>query len=131
MAARKTERIFEKHRPVAWLTLIAIVQAAALADVTNTLRLRQEDPGWVENDPLARPFVRLPTPAYLTVAEAFTFMISVAGLRMHNSSNRRELRLWWVPQAIQIGLKTEGAVHTEGSIQALAREEGHRRRIPR
>lgn len=127
----KPEPIFEKHRPIAWLTLTAIGQAAALADATNTLRLRHQDPGWVENDPLARPFVRLPAPAYLTVAVAFTGIISVASLRMHNSSNGWERHLWWVPQAIQIGLNAEAAAHTEGAIQSLARAESQKRRIPR
>jgi hypothetical protein len=127
----KPEPIFEKHRPAAWLTLTAIGQAAALTDATNTLRLRNQDPGWSEADPLARPFVRLPAPAYLTVVVAFTGMISMASLRMHNSSNQWERRLWWVPQAIQIGLNTAAAVHTEGSIQTVAREGLQKRRIPR
>jgi hypothetical protein len=127
----KPEPIFQKHRPVDWLTLTAIGQAAALADATNTLRLRHADPGWVENDPLARPFVRLPAPAYLTFAVAFTSMISIASLKMHNSSNRWERRFWWVPEAIQIGLNTECAAHTAGNIPNASPGDAHKRRALR
>jgi hypothetical protein len=123
----KPEPIFEKHRPIAWLTLTAIGQAAALADATNTLRLRHQVPGWVEYDPLARPFVRLPAPAYLTVAVAFTGIISVASLKMHNSSNKWERRFWWVPQAIQIGLNTECAARTAGNIPNASPAEVRKR----
>ena len=123
----KPEPIFEKHRPAAWLMLTAVGQAAALADATNTLRLRQRVPDWIEHDPLARPFVGLPAPAYLTEAVAFTGVISVASLKMHNSSNKWERRFWWVPQAIQIVINAECAAHTAANTPNASSSEVRKR----
>ncbi len=69
-----------------FLLLSAGVYTASLADMHQTL-VAKKSPWWYEADPLARPLVRLPTPAYsLRIAEiraqilplAITFLSGVA-----------------------------------------------------
>jgi hypothetical protein len=95
----------------AWLALSFAGQVAALADVKTTLSLRNGDPRFTDEDPFANPIIKLPTPAYVTVAVAFTSIISVAGLEMHKSPHRWERRVWWIPQAIQIAINTGSSMH--------------------
>ena len=61
-----------------------------------------------ERDPLARPFVSLPRPAYLAAAFGYGATINLTGyyLRKHGR------RWWWVPQAVAIGGHSFGVSYT-------------------
>jgi len=101
-----------KRIPASWLALSLAGQAAALADVKTTLTLRNGNPGFTDEDPIARPIVNdLPTPAYVTVAMAFTSVISVVGFEMHKSPHRWERRIWWIPQTVQIAINAGCSLH--------------------
>jgi len=108
----KPEPLVKKHFPVSWLALTLAGQAAALADCDATLHLRHNYPNFNEHDPLGRPFVHLPAPAYIAVSVGLVSILSVASFKMNRSSNPWVRRLWWVPQTIQIGLSTNSAVYT-------------------
>jgi len=82
-------------------------QGAAMFDVNTTMG---EAKCRIENDPLARWAVCLPTPAYVAVAVAMTSAVSLVGLEMRRSKNGWIRRLWWVPQVAQIGINTRCAI---------------------
>jgi hypothetical protein len=95
-----------------WLALSIVGQAAVLADVKTTLDLRSSSPlTFRESDPLARPFVNMPTPAYVGSAVALTAGLSLASWKLSTSENGWLRRHWWLPQAAQIVLNAECAVH--------------------
>ena len=96
----------------AWLTLGAIGQAAMLADVTTTLDLKRSHPvTFYESDPLARPFVNLPQPAYVAATVGVSSAVSFAGWKLTSSENVWLRRHWWLPQAAQIILNAGCAFH--------------------
>jgi hypothetical protein len=95
-----------------WLALSIGGQAAVLADVKTTLDLRRSYPlTFHESDPLARPFVNLPAPAYVASSVALTAGLSAAAWKLSTSENHWLGRHWWLPQAAQIILNAECAVH--------------------
>ncbi len=55
---------------------------------------------FVDGDPLARPIVNLPTPAYFTLGFALATGMNWVGWRLKRSS--RFKRIWWLPQTGQI-----------------------------
>jgi hypothetical protein len=102
----------KKHFPTDWLALTLVGQASALADCDATLHLRHNYPHFIEYDPLARPFVYLPAPAYVATTVALGSVLNAASFKMNRASNTWIRRFWWVPQTIQIGLSTNSAVYT-------------------
>lgn len=54
-----------------------------------------------DNDPLARPIVNLPAPAYFATGVAIATGVNWLGWRMGRS--RRFHRVWFIPQLISIG----------------------------
>lgn len=95
-----------------WLALSIAGQAAVLADVKTTLDLRRSSPlTFHESDPLARPFVNMPKPAYVGSAVALTAGLSLVSWKLSTSENGWLRRHWWLPQAAQIVLNAECAVH--------------------
>jgi hypothetical protein len=97
----------------AWLALSVAGQGAALADATTTLDLKHAHPvTFYENDPLARPFVNLPPPAYVASVVGLTAGVSVISWKLRRSEHPLLRRFWWVPQAAQIALNAESAIRT-------------------
>jgi hypothetical protein len=95
----------------AWFALSLAGQAAALADVKTTLDLKSVYRlTFYENDPLARPFVNLPPPAYITSAVGLTAGASAISWELRRSEHPLLRRFWWAPQAVQIVLNSECAI---------------------
>ncbi len=87
------------HR-IPFLILSAGVYGAGLADMHQTLKERKYD-WWYESDPLAKPFVRLPAPAYYATGLAMATGLNWISWKMGHS--RRWHRLAAVPQLLAIG----------------------------
>lgn len=88
-----------------FLILSGAVYAASFADMHQTVKQRKYD-WWYESDPLARPFVRLPAPAYYATGLAMATGINWLSWKMGHS--RRWHRLAYVPQLLSIGGNTYG-----------------------
>ena len=95
--------------PRAWKLLTLASGAAVTLDMTTTTVSRL-DYGNYETDPLARPIVDLPTPAYFAVGYTEAAAIDWLGLRMYRS--HRWHRVWWLPQTLQIADNLWGAGST-------------------
>ena len=85
--------------------LSASVYVAAFADMHQTLQERKCS-WWQEGDPLARPFVRLPAPAYYASGLAMATGVNWLGWKMAHS--RRWHKLAPVPQLLAIGGNLNG-----------------------
>lgn len=109
------------HFTARWFALSVAGQIAAYADVRTTLNLRNQNPGFQDSDPLARPIVNLPTPAYSAFAVALTSGISEVSRRMHKSSNTWVRRFWWAPQTVQIAINSSCAVHNSGELVPMSK----------
>jgi hypothetical protein len=59
-----------------------------------------------ESNPLARPLLKLPAPAYYACGIALATGVNWVGLRM--SRSRRFRRVWWLPQAFSVAGNTHG-----------------------
>ena len=91
-----------------WLSLSAATYTAAAFDMHATadaLEWFNKHPhyyaGPTETDPLARPLVRLPRPAYYACGFALATGVNWLGYRM--SRSRRWRKVWWLPQSVSIG----------------------------
>jgi hypothetical protein len=90
-----------------WLSMSAATYAAAALDMHATADAEERfrkypnvNWGTTETDPLARPFVRLPHPAYYACGFALATGVNWLGYRMSHS--RKWRKLWWLPQSISI-----------------------------
>jgi hypothetical protein len=88
-----------------FLILSAAVYGASLADMHQTLRERNHS-WWYETDPLAKPFVRLPTPAYYLTGLAMATGLNWISWEMGHS--RKWHRLAAIPQLLAIAGNTYG-----------------------
>lgn len=88
--------------PNTWHSLAITSYTMAALDARQTIIARETYPNFNEYDPLARPFVKLPTPAYYSAAIALTTGTNWLALKMAHSSHRWERSIWWLPQAMQI-----------------------------
>jgi hypothetical protein len=88
-----------------FLILSAAVYGASLADMHQTLRERKYS-WWYETDPLARPFVGLPTPAYYATGLALAAGLNWISWKMGHSRKWRKLAA--IPQLLAIGGNTYG-----------------------
>jgi hypothetical protein len=86
------------------------VAAAALTfgDIAQTVdhadRCKQISPCiFTEHDPLERPFVTHGRAVAYSSATAELLGVAWLGSRLKNSNNRVARKLWWLPQAIEIG----------------------------
>jgi hypothetical protein len=91
--------------PKAWKMLTLASGTAVTLDMAATKVCNG-----VETDPLAKPIVGLPGPAYFAVGYAEAGAADWLGLRMYRSS--RWHRLWWIPQTLQIGGNLWGYQYT-------------------
>jgi hypothetical protein len=83
-----------------FILLSTAVYGASLADMHQTLEVRNLS-WWYETDPLARPFVHLPAPAYYATGLAMATGINWLSWRMAHS--RRWHKLAPIPQLLTIG----------------------------
>jgi len=88
-----------------FIALSTGVYGAALLDMHQTMHVRHYS-WWMETDPLARPFVRLPAPAYYATGLALATGVNWLGWKMGHS--RRWRKLAAVPQLMSIGGNTYG-----------------------
>jgi hypothetical protein len=91
-----------------FFVLSTLVYAAATTDMVSThdrIRSEQECPvcylyPFSERDPFARPFVRLPTPAYFASGYLVFTGVNLIAWRMSRSS--RWHRYWRIPQMVSL-----------------------------
>ncbi|HUL35414.1 MAG TPA: hypothetical protein VL128_16125 [Candidatus Eisenbacteria bacterium] len=101
-----------------WIASSLAVYTAAALDMNateETVRrvnaLHKRVPWFPENysfesNPLARPLLKLPAPAYYACGIALATGINYVGLRMSHSKRFR--RVWWLPQALSVAGNTHG-----------------------
>lgn len=96
-----------------WLSMSAATYTAAALDMHATADAEERfrkypnvNWGTTETDPLARPFVRLPRPAYYATGFALATGINWLGYRMFQS--RKLGKVWWLPQSISITANSWG-----------------------
>ncbi len=94
---RPIRRPVEDRSSRRFLVLSVGVYAAAFMDMGESDSLR---PWFKEQDPLAKPFATMPTPAYYITGVAFATGINWLGLKMARSE--RWHRVWWLPQVCSI-----------------------------
>jgi hypothetical protein len=88
--------------------LSAAVYGASLADMHQTLAVRQNS-WWYETDPAARPFAKLPAPAYYATGLAMATGVNWLSWKMAHS--RRWRKLAPIPQLLAISGNLYG-LHT-------------------
>jgi hypothetical protein len=88
-----------------FVLLSASVYVAAFADMHQTLQERKYS-WWCEADPLARPLVRLPTPAYYATGLAMATGLNWLSWKMAHS--RRWHKLAPIPQLLAVGGNLNG-----------------------
>ena len=96
-----------------WLALSATTYTAAALDMHATadaVQLKKKYPafylGYPEADPIARPFVKLPAPAYYACGFALATGVNWLGYRM--SRARKWRKAWWLPQSISMSANGYG-----------------------
>jgi hypothetical protein len=110
---RTPATIHQKENLKLFLALGAGTYVAAGMDMHETMVVKQTVAHFQENDPLARPFTRLPTPAYYAVGTVLVTGVNWMSLRMARSS--RWHRIWWLPQVLAIGGNIYGYTYSERS----------------
>jgi hypothetical protein len=88
-----------------FLILSVAVYGASFADMHQTLKERKYD-WWYEADPLARPLVKLPAPAYYATGFALATGLNWISWKMGHS--RRWHKLAAIPQLLAIAGNTHG-----------------------
>ena len=110
-------RAIKTALPRSFFVLSAGVYAAAGLDMQRSEAML---PDFDERDPIARPFLRLPTPAYYASAALFATGMNFLGWKMARSA--RWHKIWWVPQVGDDGGKHGGIrIHASASFAALMR----------
>lgn len=97
---KATHTLLSQHVEKKFILLSAGVYTAAILDMHQTLAVRSF-PWWYETDPLAKPFVRLPAPAYY--ATGLVLATGVNWLSWKMSRSRRWRKLAPIPQVLSIG----------------------------
>jgi hypothetical protein len=96
-----------------WLSLSAATYTAAALDMHATadaVQLKKNYPAFYlgnpEADPIARPFVKLPAPAYYACGFALATGVNWLGYRM--SRSRKWRKAWWLPQSFSMSANGYG-----------------------
>jgi hypothetical protein len=96
-----------------WLSLSALTYTAAALDMHATadaVQLKKNYPAFYlgnpEADPIARPFVKLPAPAYYACGFALATPVNWLGYRM--SRSRKWRKVWWLPQSFSMSANGYG-----------------------
>jgi hypothetical protein len=104
--------------PKVWYVLAGVAIAASGADAVTTVQMKAHlGTEFRELDPLAKPFVNLPKPAYYASDLAFSGAVSLAGLKMAHSANPVIRKLWWAPQVAQTGFNSWMAIRNSHTDQ--------------
>jgi hypothetical protein len=93
--------------PKSYWVLTAGVYTAASLDMQRSEAML---PNFDERDPIARPFLRLPAPAYYASAALFATGVNFLGWKMARSE--RWHKIWWVPQVTSIAGSLGGYGYT-------------------
>ena len=91
--------VLSQHAGKKFIFLSAGVYTAAILDMHQTLAVRSS-PWWYETDPLAKPFVHLPAPAYYATGLALATGVNWLSWKMSHS--RRWHKLAPIPQVLSI-----------------------------
>jgi hypothetical protein len=93
--------------PKSYFVLSAGVYTAAGLDMQQSESMM---PHFDERDPLARPLLRLPAPAYYASAALFATGVNWLGWRMARSE--RWHKIWWLPQVASMAGNMAGYGYT-------------------
>jgi len=94
-----------RFHKIEFIALSGAVYSAATLDMHQTMHNRHYS-WWTETDPLARPFVKLPPPAYYATGLALATGVNWLGWKMGHS--RRWHKLAAIPQLLSISGNTYG-----------------------
>jgi hypothetical protein len=114
-----------EHKRLFWM-MSAGVYTAAACDMQQTESLR---PHFREYDPLARPLVGLPAPAYYVAGALFATGINWLGWKLARSP--RWHRIWRVPQVTSIAGNLAGSSYTRAHETPNQDKPGSRPRVAR
>jgi hypothetical protein len=90
---REVRSAMKPPLPKSFWVLTAGVYTAAGLDMQRSESML---PNFDERDPIVRPFLRLPAPAYYASAALFATGVNFLGWKMARSERWR--KIWWVPQ---------------------------------
>jgi hypothetical protein len=89
-----------------WVLTAGVYTAAGLDMQRSEAML----PNFDERDPIVRPFLRMPAPAYYASAALFATGINYLGWKMARSE--RWHKIWWVPQVATMAGNLAGYGYT-------------------
>ena len=104
---REVRRAVKPALPKSYWILTAGVYAAAGLDMQRSESML---PNFDEKDPVVRPFLRLPAPAYYASAALFATGINFLGWKMARSE--RWHKIWWLPQVASMAGNMAGYGYT-------------------
>jgi hypothetical protein len=105
---QKLKRSWEDRSARRFFLLNTDVYAPPAMDMRESASLR---PHFHEDDPLAKPFAKLPMPAYYANVFAIATGVNWLGWRMAHSEKRH--KAWWFPQVGSIAGNLIGYGHTK------------------
>jgi hypothetical protein len=100
-------RAVKSALPKSFFVLTAGVYTAAGLDMQRSESML---PHFNERDPIVRPFLRLPAPAYYASAALFATGVNFLGLKLARSE--RWHKIWWLPQATSMAGNLAGYGYT-------------------
>jgi hypothetical protein len=104
---REVRRAVQPALPKSFWVLTAGVHTAAGLDMQRTESML---PNFDERDPIVRPFLRLPAPAYYASAALFATGVNFLGWKMARSE--RWHKIWWLPQVASMAGNLAGYGYT-------------------
>jgi len=99
---------------VAWYTLTAAGSGAAAFDAYSTRRVLAGNHG-TESNPLLRPFAH--SNAMYAATQVTPAAMDFIGKRMMVSQDRWARRMWWLPQAVELGFSIAAGVHNMSLVK--------------